>query len=187
MPTDSVPPISLSITRSLSFPWFYLFSAYLIIHASIKYIKRTFSPVLSFVFVSVSFCFAPFLNSYQTFFFSPLPVFILLLLSQSFFFFMNIFSLVWSSASCITHFSQPDCQPVWRWQLKIVLVRLQHPTVPSGCQVPCCHGNYAEMSGCPVDIYRVEKAHFESRPCDRAWLSFMVVAVNSEGWLVGLM
>lgn len=102
------------------------------------------------------------------------------------YFFHEYFSPAWSSASCITHISQPDCHPVWHWQLKIVLIRLQHPTVHSGCQVPCCHGNYAELSGCPVDIYRVEKDNFESRPSDRAWLSFMVVPFNSEGW-VGLM
>ncbi len=60
--------------------------------------------------------------------------------------------------SCISHIiSQPPHPPVCHWQLKIISVRPQHPIVHGRCQVPCCHGNCAVLSGCPVDIYRVEK------------------------------
>lgn len=69
-----------------------------------------------------------------------------LLLSLSFFFhecFLFLF---------LYHSYLSACQPVCLWQLKITPVKLQHPVVHCSCQVPCCHGNYAELSRCPVDI-----------------------------------
>lgn len=48
-----------------------------------------------------------------------------------------------------------------------------------GCQVPCCHGNYAELSGCPVDIYRVETPTFSLDQVTER-LSFVAVPDKSK-------
>lgn len=61
-------------------------------------------------------------------------------------------------------------QPVCHWRLKIISVRPQHPIIHGICQVPCCHGNYAELSGCLVDIYRVETPTFNlDQVAERGW------------------
>lgn len=79
----------------------------------------------------------------------------------SFFLYSPIHTFIfhlWSHVSRVSHISpKPACPPVCRWQLKIISVTPKHPIVHGRCQVPCRHGNYAEFSGCPVDIYRPEK------------------------------
>ena len=74
-------------------------------------------------------------------------------LSPPYIYFLSLFTCILH----LTHISQPACPPVCRWQLKLISVRPKHPIVHGACQVSRRHGNYAELSSCPVDIYRVEK------------------------------
>lgn len=72
------------------------------------------------------------------------------------------FIFVFPTHVCLVYTCQPTgvSQPVCHWRLKIISVRPQHPIIHGICQVPCCHGNYAELSGRLVDIYRVETPTF---------------------------
>lgn len=110
--------------------------------------RRSFSLCPSSDFVSINavmFC------SYSYFFLSPPSS---LSLSHPY-----VSSLAASHVNSISQNSLSDCLLD---SSRSFLTDHSMPLCIGGCQVPSCHGNHAELDGCPVDIYRVERTTLNS-------------------------